>query len=62
MGTTLADMRGNYTSFYVRKKFDVADPSEIASLTLEALYDDGIQVWINGQRVLNVALPDREVA
>jgi hypothetical protein len=34
MGTTLADMRGNYTSFYVRRKFDVADPSQIASLTL----------------------------
>src|SRR5262249_5170523 len=62
MGTTLADMRGNYTSFYVRKKFNVTDPSQIASLTLEALYDDGMQVWINGQRVLNVSLPDRDVA
>jgi hypothetical protein len=62
LGTTLADMRGNYTSLYVRKKFDVADPAAVASLTLEALYDDGIQIWINGQRVLNLALPDREVA
>ncbi len=62
IATTLADMRGNYTSFYVRRRFDVTDPSQIASLTLAALYDDGMQVWINGQRVVNAGLPDRDVA
>lgn len=62
MGTRLADMSGNYTSIYLRKKFQVTDPSVIGALTIEALYDDGIQVWINGRRVVNAGLPNRDVA
>ena len=62
MGTPLPDMQGNYTSFYLRKKFTVAEPAAIASLTVAALYDDGIQVWINGRRVVNAQMPDRNVA
>ncbi len=62
MGTTLADMRGSYTSFYMRKTFQVADPSAIGSLQLGVLYDDGVQIWINGTRVVNAGMPDRDVA
>ncbi len=49
--TSLSDMNGNYTSLYFRKTFDVPNLSTLTSLLLETRYDDGINVWINGQRV-----------
>ena len=62
MATDLTDMRYNYTSFYMRKKFQGSDPAAIGSLSVATLYDDGVQVWINGQRVVNAQMPDRDVA
>lgn len=35
------------TSFYFRKKFTIADPSQIAALTLNIRRDDGAVVWLN---------------
>jgi len=61
MGTAFDDMRGNYVSFFLRRTFAVDDPSVITSLTLEALYDDGFKLWINGTNVLNIALDSGEV-
>jgi hypothetical protein len=61
MGTYLDDMRGNYVSFFLRKTFVVSDPASISSLQLEALYDDGFKLWINGTNLLNQALPTDEV-
>jgi hypothetical protein len=49
--TTLSDMNGQYTSVYFRKTFDVANLFSLTSLLLETRYDDGINIWINGQRV-----------
>jgi hypothetical protein len=59
MGTAL-DMRNLYTTFYMRKTFNVADPSKVTTLQLEGLVDDGVNIWINGTRVaaLNVAGED----
>lgn len=62
MGTELTDMRGFYTSIYMRHTFQVADPSTIGTLKLGVMYDDGIQIWINGRRVVNSGMPDRDVA
>lgn len=62
MGTTFNDMRSNYISFFLRKTFTVSDPASISSLRLEALYDDGFKLWINGSNVWNQALPAGEVA
>ena len=62
MGTLLSDMRGGYTSVYLRKKFQVDDPGVIGSLRLGVLYDDGVQIFINGRRVVNAGMPDRDVA
>jgi hypothetical protein len=47
--TKLNDMRGSYTSIYLRKSFDVADLNAFDKLILEVMYDDGVNVWINGQ-------------
>jgi hypothetical protein len=61
MGTFLNDMRSNYTTVFVRSRFVVNDPSVVTSLILEALYDDGFKVWINGTNVLNVNISTGEV-
>ena len=58
--TNLADMRNNYSTVYLRKTFNVQDPAAISGLSLEAQFDDGINVWINGTHVLgsNVSSPN----
>ncbi|PYK99740.1 MAG: hypothetical protein DME19_07575 [Verrucomicrobia bacterium] len=61
MGTSLADMRSNYTTVFFRAKFVVVDPSQMGGLALEALYDDGFKVWINGANVLNVNISTGEL-
>jgi hypothetical protein len=58
LGTTLSDMSRNYTSVYFRKTFQIDDPSSVGGLTLQALYDDGINVWINGRHVARKNLLD----
>ncbi len=60
VATNLSDMRGNYTTVYLRKQFDVANAEGFDSLLLETLYDDGLLVWINGRLVVqdNVASAD----
>ena len=60
MGTPL-DMRDNYTSLFLRKEFNVDDLSQIGSLKLYAMYDDGFKVWINGQPALSVNISSGEV-
>ncbi len=61
MGTPLDDMRGGYTSVFLRRHFQIDDPTGITSLRIEAQYDDGFRVWLNGQEILNVNLPDGEL-
>jgi hypothetical protein len=48
MGTRLSDMQGGYTSVFMRKTFTVNDPAAFNALKLEANFDDGFNVWING--------------
>jgi len=62
MGTYLSDMNGNYTTIYLRKEFEVADPAQIGSLKLSVKYDDGFNLWINGYRVAYDGVPGEDVA
>ena len=57
----LADMQGGYTTVYLRKEFNVSNPGEVASLRLDAMIDDGINVWINGAHVRGVNVPGQEL-
>jgi len=59
--TQLGDMRGGYTTIYLRKTFDVADLDTIKKLRLEAKYDDGVNVWINGVYVGGGNVPSAEI-
>jgi len=60
IATHLDDMRGSYSTIYMRKTFKVASLDAIDRLVLETRYDDGINVWINGHLVYqdNVASAD----
>ena len=60
--TPLSDMRSNYTSVFFRKTFFVPDAAAVSNLVLQALYDDGFKVWINGTNVLNANISSGEVA
>ncbi len=62
LGTVLSDMRYNYSSVFLRRAFTVEDPGSVSALDLEALYDDGFKVWINGRSVLDVNISAGEVA
>jgi hypothetical protein len=54
--TCLDDMQNppstpGYTTVYLRKTFEISDPCAIESLRLDAWYDDGFNLWINGTYV-----------
>ncbi|UCG58347.1 MAG: lamin tail domain-containing protein, partial [Phycisphaerales bacterium] len=59
--TELSDMRGGYTSVFLRKTFEVTDPSAVGNLSLEAIYDDGFNAWINGIHVARANLSADEM-
>ncbi len=49
--TTIEGMRENFSSVYVRKVFNIDDPSSIENLVLTADFDDGFVAYINGTPV-----------
>jgi len=58
----LLDMRGGYSTIYLRKEFYVTDVSVFDEVTVEAMFDDGFNIWINGvyaggRNVSNPELP-----
>jgi len=59
--TNLSDMRGRYTTVYLRKKFEVTDLDTIENAVLETMYDDGINIWINGVHVASGNTPSAEL-
>ncbi len=61
IATNLSDMRGAYTTVYLRKSFSVADPLAFDRLTLEARYDDGLLIWINGKLLIHENVASQEL-
>jgi len=55
-GTLLAGPT-EYTCIFLRKTFEIQNPSNIAQLRLHARFDDGFVVWVNGEEVLRVSVP-----
>src|SRR5262245_57316859 len=47
-GTVLGDMNGTYTSIFMRKTFNVANPAQITGMELRTLCDDGFIARNNG--------------
>jgi len=51
INTSLDDMRGNYSTLYLRKEFELPDVIDIDRLNLDVRFDDGVNIWINGVNV-----------
>ena len=47
-----------YSTFFIRRSFQVATPDQIEALTLHIDYDDGFALWINGRRVRSANAPN----
>jgi len=49
--TVLVDMRGRYTSVYIRTTFEIENPDDIGPLYLYVRFDDGFVAYLNGNQV-----------
>lgn len=52
-----ASVPSGTTSAYARLKFDIVDVSEINTLSLEMLYDDGFVAYLNGEKIADANAP-----
>jgi hypothetical protein len=50
-------MRNNYSTLFLRQRFEVPDPESVLEPKISADYDDGFIVWINGIELLRVNVP-----
>ena len=55
--TALTDMPGSYSCVFLRQSFVLSNASQIATLQLSALSDDGFVAYINGTEVARYNLP-----
>ena len=62
VATELDDMRRAYSTVYLRKDFTIDNAASVESLTLETVFDDGINVWINGTHVAGRNVDSAEIA
>ena len=63
IATVLDDMRGNFTSVFLRRNLSIASLDEIpAELKIGHAVDDGCIVWINGVEVFRLRMPTGDVA
>ena len=53
-----ANANNKYITTYFRKSFNVGNPADFISLTLNILRDDGAVVYLNGSEVYRTNLPD----
>jgi hypothetical protein len=52
-----SSQEGNYSSVFLRKKFNVKNPTKVGRLTLNLHIDDGFIAWINGTTVGRYNVP-----
>ncbi|MBN1673001.1 MAG: lamin tail domain-containing protein [Kiritimatiellae bacterium] len=53
-GTTLDDMRYGYSCIFLRRPFEITNPALVSELVLDADYEDGFIVWLNGEELARV--------
>ena len=64
MATTLSfggDSNRKHITTYLRHTFQVANPANVANLTLKLLVDDGAVIYLNGEEVVRQNLPTGEI-
>lgn len=52
------DPAHRYMTTYARRTFVVEDPSRIGALAIEAMYEDGLVLYLNGQEIARRGLPE----
>jgi len=57
LSTILDDMRGNYSTIFLRKSVSITNMDLIGSLLVEIMYDDGFCLWINGKLAISKNAP-----
>ena len=58
--TELNDMRREYSTVYFRREFEIEDPADVETLVFDGIFDDGVNVWINGTLVGAANAPAEE--
>jgi len=53
---TVLDMQNNYSSVFLRKAFDIANPGVVNKLALDVDYDDGFILWLNAEEIARVGV------
>ena len=61
LNTNLSDMRGNYSTVYFRKTFNIENPAQVGSVLLSAQIDDGFNAWINGKHIASTNVSNSEL-
>ena len=56
-GTLLSDMQNNYSTVYLRTKFNAFSIDRIKTISFSVNYDDGFIIWINGVQVISRNAP-----
>ena len=56
-GSELSDMKSNYSTVYVRRKFRITDPSQLGLGSLKIKADDGYVAWLNGIEISSLHKP-----
>ncbi len=51
------DASNKYITTYFRKKFWVSDPSFVTALRAELMFDDGVVIYLNNQRLTSYSMP-----
>ena len=54
--TVLAEMRGTFTSVYIRREFEIDDVDSVDALYLYVNFDDGFIAYLNGQEVASASV------
>lgn len=58
--TDLADMPGSYVCVFLRRAFNLANVDEVETLILDVQTDDGCLVWLNGEEIARLDMPEGE--
>lgn len=61
-GTSITDMRYQYSSLFLRQSFQLTNQGQFQQWRLRALCDDGFIAWINGVEVTRYNMPSGERA
>src|SRR6185369_13607695 len=56
-GTLINDMMNSYSTLFLRQTFVLTNLTEVSSLSLNAVCDDGFAAWINGTQIVTYNAP-----